>query len=206
MIRTISLICLMTCISWSVSAASQWEKASESDGLTIWSRDVGNDRVREIKVETVLDFPAERVWNVVRDVNNFSEFMPYVIEAKIIKKVDEKNWYQYQRLDPPLVDMRDYVLKVTTENKPPEATYYLRWAAEHEIGPKPREDAVRLKLCDGSWTLKALGPNRTHLTYWLYTDPGGSIPGWVARKANTVSLPDLIASVRNRSKDPKWKR
>jgi hypothetical protein len=187
-------------------AQGKWEKANEDEGVTIWSRDVGNERVREVKAETVINLPAKRIWEVVRDVENFPEFMPYVLEAQIIKVVDEKNWYQYQRLDPPLVDMRDYVLKVTTENKPAEATYYLRWKADNGFGPQPREDSVRLKLCDGSWTLKALGPNRTHLTYWLYTDPGGSIPGWIARKANTVSLPDLMSAVRNRASDPTWKR
>ena len=203
--KIISLIFL--CLTaFPAYAQGKWEKANEDDGVTIWSRDVGHDRVREVKAEAVIDLPAKRVWEVVRDVEHFPEFMPYVLEAQIIKVVDEKNWYQYQRLDPPLVDMRDYVLKVTTENKPPEATYYLRWEADTGFGPKPRKDSVRLKLCDGSWTLKALGPNRTHITYWLYTDPGGSIPGWIARKANTVSLPDLFSAVRNRASNPNWKR
>ena len=203
--KTVALIfvCFMALPAY---AQGKWEKTNEDSGITIWSRDVGHERVREVKAETVIDLPAERIWEVVRDVEHFPEFMPYVLEATIFKIVDEQNWYQYQRLDPPLVDMRDYVLKVTTENKPPEATYYLRWQADDQLGPKPREDAVRLKLCDGSWTLKALSPNRTHITYWLYTDPGGSIPGWIARKANTVSLPDLLSAVRNRAGNPAWKR
>ena len=46
---------------------------------------------------------------------------------------------------------------------------------------------------------------RTHLTYWLYTDPGGSIPNWIANKANTISLPDVMRAIAKRAEDPTWK-
>ena len=41
--------------------------------------------------------------------------------------------------------------------------------------------------------------------YYVHTDPGGFIPVWLANKANTVTLPDLMKAVRQRSLDPNWK-
>ena len=61
------------------------------------------------------------------------------------------------------------------------------------------EDRV-VGVNEGSWTLEALdGGRRTRATYYLYTDPGGSIPKWIANKANTMALPDLFEAIRKRA-------
>ena len=73
------------------------------------------------------------------------------------------------------------------------------WTVSTE-GPAESDKAVRLKVNDGSWTLEPLdGGKRTRATYYLYTDPGGSIPSWIANKANTMALPDLFEAIRKRA-------
>jgi len=49
------------------------------------------------------------------------------------------------------------------------------------------------------------GGKRTRATYALFTDPGGSIPSFIANKANTTALPDLFAAVRKLSAAPAGK-
>ncbi len=63
-----------------------------------------------------------------------------------------------------------------------------------------------MTVCDGTWTVERLGSQSTRLEYWLYTDPGGSIPTWIANKANNTSVPDLLDAVRKRAHDPQWKK
>ena len=59
---------------------------------------------------------------------------------------------------------------------------------------------MRLTRISGSWTLEPLeGGRRTRAVYRLLTDPGGSIPGFIANRANTSALPRLFAQVRKRA-------
>jgi hypothetical protein len=58
----------------------------------------------------------------------------------------------------------------------------------------------------GNWTIEKLTDTQTRITYYLYTDPGGSIPNWIANKANKQSVPDLLDAVRKRAANPAYKR
>jgi hypothetical protein len=56
---------------------------------------------------------------------------------------------------------------------------------------------VRVKLNNGYWLLEPREEGKkTFVTYYLYTDPGGSLPKWIADKANKTSVPDVLRAVR----------
>ena len=195
-------------LAWlAVSAdVEPWIEANQTDdGITVWYRDVHGKRIREVKATGVVDAAVDLVWFVLRDVEHFVEFMPYVTEARVLSEAGPNARYVYQHLDPPIVDERDYTLKITSE-KLSDGSYFQYWSPANDKGPPRTDGVVRLEICEGNWTAEPLNPTQTRITYWLYTDPGGSIPSWVANMANTRSLPDLVRSVRNRSIDPTWKR
>ena len=63
-----------------------------------------------------------------------------------------------------------------------------------------RPGVVRVKLDTGSWLLEPReGGKKTFVTYYLHTDPGGSLPAWVADKANKSSMPDVMRAVRKQA-------
>ena len=56
---------------------------------------------------------------------------------------------------------------------------------------------VRVKVNTGSWLLEPREEGKkTFVTYSLLTDPGGSLPKFVADKANKKAVPDVIRAVR----------
>ena len=65
----------------------------------------------------------------------------------------------------------------------------------------PEKDGiVRVKINTGAWILAPLaGGKRTRITYRVSTNPGGSIPTWLANKSNTTAIPDLFKAVRKRA-------
>lgn len=183
-----------------------WEKVDDSDGITVWARDVPNSSIREVKAEAEINASSKRVFDVILDVDHYTEFMPYVVEARVVGDAGQRARYVYQRLDPPLIDERDYTLRVEGDGDHKTGLYFLRWTSAEDKGPARRDDTTRITTCDGSWTIEPSGKKMTHATYHLYTDPGGSIPTWVANLANTRSLPDLMTSIRSRSADNSWTR
>ncbi len=182
-----------------------WIETKESDGLRVWTREVPSSSIREVKAEAVVNQPIARLWEVLADVPRYTEFMPYVVEARVLETVGATQALEYQLLDPPLVDKRDYALLVTVEHGEQLTVWRRSWTVAAGKGPPLRDGVIRLQVCDGTWTLEKLGSRSTRVEYYLYTDPGGSIPAWIANKANTTSVPALLDAVRQRARDPEWR-
>ena len=184
-----------------------WTEVNNDDGIRVWARDVPGSNIREVKAESVIAAPAETVWAVVNDQPHYTEFMPYAKEVRVFSEDAGTNArYEYQLIDPPLVSRRDYTLQATFDANPAEGRYRRSWTAANDKGPKPRQDVVRVTVCEGYWQIERLTDKTARVTYWLYTDPGGSVPTWMANKANTTSVPNLMRAVRNRSLNPNWRR
>jgi ribosome-associated toxin RatA of RatAB toxin-antitoxin module len=182
-----------------------WQEVAEDDGITVWAREVPDSNIREVKAEAIVNAPAERVWAVLADTQAYPEFMPYVLETKILGK-HETGHFEYQRIDPPVVDMRDYAVRVVLEADPAAGKFKRSWSPANDKAPPLMDGVVRVQVNQGSWTIESVGSKQAHVEYYLYTDPGGAIPGWLANKANNTSVPTLMRAVRNRSIDPTWKR
>ena len=162
----------------------------------VWMREKPGSDVREVRAVGEIDAPPEKVYAVVTDFEHYAEFMPYLEESKVIRRTDDEV-VTWAIMNAPLVSRRDWVVRIKLN---PTTKAGTTWTVSKEGGPPESDKAVRLKINDGSWTLDPLdGGKRTRATYYLYTDPGGSIPSWIANKANTAVLPELFEVVRKRA-------
>jgi hypothetical protein len=191
-------------------AESAWEQVANDDGVEVWARSVPNSPIREVKAVRIIETDAKTVWEVIADIPHYTEFMPYVLEARTVAKNAGQS-FDYFRINPPIVNERDYTLRTTVEEHPEQQRFVRRWSIANHQGPPPRSGTVRLQICDGSWTVEGLDSatrptKRARVTYWLYTDPAGSIPSWLANRANKQSLPDLLNAISHRSLNPNWRR
>lgn len=196
---------LLFAVSLAADNPNPWELVDDDDGIKVWARAVPGSEIREVKAIGQIAAPAKRVWDTICDVDRYTIFMPYVEKTKVLGKHD-KGHYEYQRVNPPFVDRRDYTLKITLEVDEAKGRYRRSWMPANDKGPAERKDSVRVKVNEGYWLITAVGPSTAETTYYLYTDPGGSIPNWLINKGNTTSVPDLLRAVRNRSINPKWRR
>ena len=183
-----------------------WKMVNNAEGVSVWSRKVPASQLHEIKAETVMEAPLERVWQVLTDVERFPEFMPYVMEVRILGPAGSRGRYEYHLIDPPLVNRRDYTLRTFNEMDETKGIYRRCWVLAKGKGPDPVQGVVRIRTCQGRWTVTRLDESKTRVEYYLFTDPGGFIPVWLANKAHTMTLPELMKAVRQRSMDPDWKR
>ena len=197
---------------WSLAAGLQaraeeeWKQATQSENLTIWQRDVPGEKVKEIKASGRIDAPPAAVFAVIRDIAHYADIMPYTTkETKVLEtSADGKTVYYYTVVDAPIVSKRDHTLKVTVEKSGgDDGVYRLSWATanEHPKAPPVRDGYVRLTNTKGSWDLKPMGDGQsTFVTYYVYTDPGGSLPKFVINKANTEAVPKVFEALRTFSK------
>jgi hypothetical protein len=207
---------ILVCAGWvgislPTSAAdadgSEWPLVMKRNGIEVYARDLAGSRAKEVRATIEIAAPADHVFAMLLDSDKFVEFMPYIIEARTVARDSPSVWYLYQRISPPLVSDRDYTLRHESFEDPQHGRYELRWEVANDRGPPAHDGVVRVEICTGSYVVEGLdGDARTRLTYQLHTDPGGSLPDWLANRANVESVPALLKAIAHRAVDRGWHR
>ena len=181
------------------SAPATWQQVASTDGITVFSRTRDGSALSEVKAEAVVDAPPEAVWSVVRDYEAQTRTMPYTEVARVLsREAGDKSLLLYTVIKAPLADRRDLTVRILDESQWSEGRGFLkaRWSVSDE-GPAPVEGVVRVRLNEGYWLLRPRdGGARTQLTYYLYADPGGSVPRWIVNQANRSSVPEVVRALR----------
>ncbi len=169
-------------------------------GLAVFVREKPGIDVKEVKAVGQIDAPPEKVFQVVTDYEHQVGNMPYVQDQAVFSRSDSDVVF-WAVADFPLVSRRDWILKSHLEKNLPGGVWRAAWEPTTVPNVPPPEDGViRLKVNSGSWTMQPIdGGKHTLATYQLLTDPGGSIPTFIANKANTKALPELFDRVRKRA-------
>lgn len=183
--------------------ATSWELVEKEDGITVREREVPDSDIRAVKAETVMKAPAERIWQVLNNRQDYPEFMPYVEEVRLLER-EPGMAIVYQRVDPPLVSERDYTIRVEADIDRENGRYERCWHIANDRGPDEREDIVRIPTSKGCWRLQRVATERTRVRYRVHTDPGGSVPSWLVNQANSNGVPKLLRSVEKRALDSDW--
>ncbi|MDP8256777.1 MAG: SRPBCC family protein [Candidatus Alcyoniella australis] len=196
-----------------------WVLKKDSDGLKIYNREKAGSDIKELLAIGTIDAAPARVFKVLGDYENFKDFMPYTEASHIIKteqQGDKKLTWWFTLLDLPMVSDRYYTLVLTDGQE--GDNFRSQWIMAKDMPPDPawgdpsiaayqgnRKEPVKTRENKGYWLLKPIdGGARTQANYYVYTDPGGSIPSWLANQANSIAIPELFKAVRERVQDPRY--
>ena len=211
MLRCLTLVAVLSASPLALAAEGTWEEAASVDiggrKLIVSARSKEGSDVKEVRGVGVIDAPAWVVKNVIDDVGHYKDFMPYTKASTVISTHDGYV-VSYQRLATPVVDDRDYTIKIFDESREDaqgKVIWKTRWTEANKLGPKPIDGVARVPINEGYWILEdADGGARTKATYYVYTSPGGSIPTFVVNMANAQAVPELFRAVGKASKDPRY--
>lgn len=188
--------------------AEGWQVASKKGDLVIYKRDRKDSPLKEVKAVGVIKAPSWVVKNVVDDKGRYKEFMPYTKVSDVLK-ADRETIVTYQLLDTPIISNRDYTIRVKDESRrlaDGRVVYKSSWSPANHLGPKEKDGVVRVKVNEGYWLLEEAGPDATKATYYLFTDPGGSLPAFVVNSANTTAIPDLFKAIEKQAQGPRYRK
>lgn len=183
-----------------------WKEAAKEDGVTIYARDKEGSNIREMKAQGLIDAAPTEVWKALRDYPNYTKTMPYTEVSKVIATEGEKDangakvTYFYSVVNAPVVDRRDYVIRLVDESNWKDGKGFLKvtWSAVDRKDVPEKSDYVRVKINDGMWLLEPREDGKkTFATYYVYTDPGGSVPNWIANRANSTAVPNVFKAIKD---------
>jgi hypothetical protein len=188
------------------AAGDGWSVASRTGDIEVQERERPGSRVREVRTVAVVDAPPAVVRRALTDWARYVEIMPYTEEGRVVAtEQGGKVVHFYTLVNPPVVSRRDYTMRTVDEGAVEGGALRISWTPSDK-GPAPRPGIVRVAVNEGSWLLEPLdGGARTRATYRLLTDPGGSVPGFVADRANREALPGVLKAVRRAAADPRYR-
>ena len=201
----LSLGCFLTVLGTSLGA--DWVKINSNENLTIYSKDRPGSSIRELRAVGLVDAPSWVILNVLDEVADYPDFMPYTTKAQLIER-RPRGGIIYFRWDPPLIGARDVTVAVThssTKRTDGQTNYQLWWEPITTAGPAPSPGVIRITLDEGSWILEPTEDGRrTTVTYDLFTDGGGGLPAFAINLANRQSVNDLFQAIRKQVTLPKY--
>lgn len=181
----------------------RWEFSTENSGIKVYARKRPDTDIREMKAMGLVNAKPHEVWKAVRDLEHYTSTMPYVEEAKVLsREPQDKVIYFYSKINTPLVDRRDYLIRLVDESDWQGGKGFLKvsWTVvndKDDLVPV-KKDVVRVRVNDGYWLLEPREDGRkTFVTYYLYTAPGGAIPNFIANQGNNIAVPKVFEAIRN---------
>ncbi len=139
------------------------------------------------KIVAVVDAPLEKVWRVITDYDRMHEYMPLLMDSRLLtsKGNTAVARYKFGITGLPLTyEVRIFVLHDALRHE-------IRW---YYAGGDINDTY-------GSCTLRPfLGEERTLLTYTVFMDIANTLVGPFAKFGTGVALPQMIEAVRGRMK------
>lgn len=180
-----------------------WVEVSRTAALTTYRRPHVDGVLTEWMATGNVDAQPFIVKNALDDYVPKVGQMPYLAETKVLKR-DAKGAVIYNRTAPPLVDDRDYTIRMFDDSyvrADGAVVYVARWRTANDEGPAPRDGVVRVDKAEGYWRLDPIDDGkRTRATYFVVASPGGNIPQSIADMGTSSVMADIFTALRTRAK------
>jgi hypothetical protein len=197
-VALISLLCM------SHALAEEWQLVSNRHGIEVSWRRLDQKGLREVRADGVVDFPAERLFTALGDLEHFPENMPPTESLEITHREGSLLW-MHVVINPPWVSRRDYCVRATYERQS-DGSLVNTWVQTNEYCPGSPKGTIRMAHTEGSWHLHPIDANHTHVVYQGATDPAGSLPMWIVNRAAARSMGDMFESLRKAAARERYAR
>lgn len=174
------------CVAPLLADERPWELVRESDGIKVYSRMIEGSQKADFKGESEENVDIDTVASILLDIPSYPAWIKYIKESRIIKKIDDDNFYVYQRFMFfwPYKD-RDIIVKIHIERPYEKGYLFATMDAVNDTKMyPPRKDCVRMSEMTGEITVRYVSSGVTEGNFQEQFTPGGHVPDWIAKKIN----------------------
>jgi hypothetical protein len=179
-LHRIAVVCGLTVLMAAAAQAEDWQVAKDADGIKISLSEVAGSQYKAYRGVTTINASIAKLRGLQEDVVGACAWIHECKSQKLLKHEGAQSWTYTQFNTPWPVTPRDSVLLVTSEQG---ADGTLTRTLKGEPAYVPEEKGfVRVAQVEGFWKLVPKGADQTEVTYQVHTEPGGSVPSWLANK------------------------
>lgn len=181
----------LTPFGTALTKVAGFEQIARKHGVTVFQ---DNDSpVIRLAAEGVLGAPPQAVLASLIDYDHQVGVIARVSAIKILER-GPNHVVVYQRLNLPVIDDRDYVIRVTWGGSGDRL-----WVKYHVVtdrGPAPQDGVVRVTHHDGSWQIRPAGDGTSSfMRYQFSMDMAGLIPRWLTKSTAGKEVPAVFSDV-----------
>jgi hypothetical protein len=137
----------------------------------------------EFKAIATLNCRLDIIAVILKDFQNYPQWMPDCIEVRQIEKIDDNNILLYYLHHAPWpVRNRDAVLHVTSRLDTSAQALYITSRTVTDNRFPPADNPVRMAKMEADWAICFIDEKHTRVSYQLFSDPGGYIPASQANR------------------------
>ena len=187
----------MTVLVTGMAQAEDWKVAKQEDGIKVSLSEVPGSQYKAYQGVAIIKASVAKLRSLQEDVAGACAWVHECKSQKILKHEGDKTWTYTQFNTPWPVTPRDSVLQITTvEGADGSLTRNLLGQPDYI----PEEKGfVRVAQVEGFWKMVPKGPNETEVTYQVHTEPGGSVPSWLANKFVVDAPFNTLKALRERA-------
>lgn len=188
LIKTLSgfLLCLLIAHELPAQELHGWRLEKDKNGIQVYSQQLPNARLKELKVVCRLPGPLSRLVALLSDVDRQSDWVYGTESSRLIRRVSETEIEFYSATDVPWpIADRDLVARLTFGQDPVTKTLHIRASSVPDLLPTVA-DKVRIPYSLSLWTVKPLPNQQLAVEYTFSADPGGQVPVWLVNLTATT--------------------
>jgi hypothetical protein len=175
-----AVVCGLTLLISAAAQAEDWKVVKDEDGIRISLAPVAKSEYKAYRGETLINASIAKLRSLQEDVAAACKWIHECKLQKVLKQEGGKVWTYSQFNTPWPVTPRDSVILVTTEEG---ADGSLTRNLQEQPNFIPEEKGfIRVSEVEGYWKFVPQGPGKTQVIYQVHTEPGGSVPSWLANK------------------------
>lgn len=180
-----------------LSAEAEWELARDEDGIQVYLQAVPGSPYKAYRGVTTINTNLAALRAIQEDVEGACGWVHECKAQKLLKHDGAVAWTYTQFNTPWPVTPRDAVVKITTSEG-------VDGSLRRDLEGVPayveeRDGFVRVTKVEGFWLLEPKGAGAVRVTYQVHTEPGGSVPSWLANRFVIEAPYDTLFDLRERA-------
>ncbi|MDH1441058.1 START domain-containing protein [Pseudomonas sp. GD03721] len=195
-----SVLTVLLCATAVQAGERQWRLEREEEGVRVYLADVPGSKYKAYRGVVTINGDLAAVKAAQEDVEGSCTWVFSCQQQRLLATRDDVSELYTRFAMPWPVKARDSVIQVTTRTDADGSVTRLLKALPDRL-PEER-DFVRVQRVDGQWQLKPLADGKVEVAYEAHTEPGGSVPSWLANSfvvdAPLQTLQGLRAKVEGR--------
>ena len=174
--------------------AQDWNLVKDEEGIKVYLSAVPGSAYKAYRGETVIRADIARIRELQEDVQGSCAWIHQCKEQELFRQEGNKSWTHTRFSTPWPVTPRDSLIEVTTEDDGNGLVRHLKGVPQ--LLPEDK-GYVRVTSVEGYWRLEPLEDGRVKVTYQLHSEPGGSVPSWLANSFVIDAPFNTLKGLRN---------
>ncbi len=157
-------------------ASNSWVLVDQELDIKVYKKDVDQTDIDRVRAQMEITATIQQLASIIRDIENFPNWMYGCKESKIISGTDERRFTFYYLYGVPWpYNDRDAVLDITTKDGLKQGWFEIKLSSfdsEYIID----NNLIRMSKMEGVWYFEKISDTKSRVQLELFVNPAGNVP------------------------------